>query len=130
MEVLLYETVALGTALRLFFLQLHEFKVAEWLKDLLDVVFGDREVDVANVEAVERDAVGLGCGTFGVAGLAILFCFSELDDDGNAEQFLAGQLNSLLDRLLILEFDVADAVLTLADTCVEMREVLTLSNVH
>jgi hypothetical protein len=45
----------------------------------------DGEVDVADVEAVEWNAVRLRSCTFGGASLTILLCFSELCNDWNAE---------------------------------------------
>jgi len=80
----------------LFFLQLHEFELAEGLEDVPEVVLGDGEVDVADVETVEWYSIGLGGGAFGVAGLAVLLCFSELGNDRNADELLSGELNGFL----------------------------------
>lgn len=80
----LNEAIALRAA-GLFFLQLHEFELTKRLKNILQVIFGDGEVDVADVKAVEWYAVRLGSGTLGVARLAVLLCFSELCNNRNAQ---------------------------------------------
>ena len=53
-------------------------------------------MDVADIKAVEGDAVGLGGGAFAVASLPILLCFCELGNDWNPEELLSGKLNSFL----------------------------------
>lgn len=50
-------------------------------------------MDIAHIESVEGNRVVTAAGSFWVACLAIFFCFSELDNDRNAEKFLSGQLN-------------------------------------
>ena len=92
----------------LFFLQLNEFELAEGPEDGSEIIFSHREVDIADVKAVVRDAVGLR-GTFR-AGLAILLCFGELGNDRNAAQFLAGEVNCLLNGCFIFELNVTDTV--------------------
>ena len=91
----LYETIAL-TATLLFLLQLGELKLTKWLKYILKIVLCDGKVNVANIKAVERDAVGLGGHALGIPSLTILLCFSELRNDRNADQFLSRELNGLL----------------------------------
>ena len=81
---ILNEAVALGASL-LFLLQLAELERTERLEDILEILLGDREVDVADVEAVEGNAVGERGDTLRVTGLAILLCFSELRDYRDAE---------------------------------------------
>lgn len=81
---LLNETIALRATLILL-LQLDELQLSEWLENVLEVILGDGEVDVADVEAVERNTVRLGGTTLAGLGDTILFCFSELGNDRNAE---------------------------------------------
>jgi len=42
--------------------------------------------------------------------LAILLCFGELGNDRNAAQFLAGEVNCLLNGCFIFELNVTDTV--------------------
>ena len=67
-------------------------------------------MNVANVEAVEWDAVGLGRMAVGVTGLTILLCLSELRDDGDTEELLASKLDSPVDSFFLFELNVADTV--------------------
>lgn len=93
---LLHETIAFAASL-LFLLQLYELELAKRLKDIGEIFFCDREVNVANIQTVEWDARILRVSTtFGVACLTILFCLCELDDDRNAKKFLACKLQSFL----------------------------------
>lgn len=85
---LLDEAIALAATLILL-LQLHELEVTEWLEDAGEIVLSDREMDVTDVEAMERDAVGLGGRALGVTSKAILLCFGVLRDDRDAEELLA-----------------------------------------
>lgn len=79
----LHKPVTLAAAL-LLFLELHELQLAERLKDVLEIVLRDGEVDVANVETVERNAVGLSSSTLRSASLTVLLCFGELGNDRNS----------------------------------------------
>lgn len=109
---ILHKAVSLRASL-LLLLQLAELELTKRLEDILEVLFRNREVDVADVEAVERDAVREGGDAFGVTGLAVLFCFGELGDDRNAEEFLSSELQGLLNGRLFLELDVADTAMML-----------------
>lgn len=77
---LLHETVP-STATIVILLELDELELAERLEDILEVLFGDAEVDVADVEAVERNRVGMVPGPLRAAYLTILLRFGELDYD-------------------------------------------------
>ena len=77
---------------------------------MAEIVLTERKVNVANIEAVEWDAVGLGRMAVGVTGLTILLCLSELCDDGNTEELLASKLNSPVDSFFLLELNIADTV--------------------
>ena len=67
-------------------------------------------MNVANVEAVEWDAVGLGRMAVSVTGLTILLCLSKLRDDGDTEELLASKLDSPVDSFFLFELNVADTV--------------------
>lgn len=68
-------------------------------------------MDIANVEAVKWYAVRLRGSALGGAGLAILFCFSELGNDRNAEEFLSCKSNGLLYRFFFFELNVANTAI-------------------
>lgn len=55
-----------------------------------------------------RDAVGLRCIVVRGAGLTVLLCLCELNDDGDGEQLLPGEPDGFLDGFFMLELDVAD----------------------
>lgn len=78
-------------------LQDHELELAKRRKDCLEVVLSDREVNVADKEAMERDAIGLGRSAARSAGLVVLVGFCVLHDDGNSEEFLPRQFKRLRD---------------------------------
>ncbi len=65
-------------------------------------------MNVSNVETMKGDRVVIAAASFGVAGLSILFCFCELSNNGDPEEFLSGHLDGKGHRLFILELDVAD----------------------
>lgn len=46
-------------------------------------MFGDVEVDIVNIEMMERDGVGVVVGGIWVVDLLVFFSFGELYDDGN-----------------------------------------------
>jgi hypothetical protein len=107
----LYETVALG-ATRVGFITLEDdlLKLTIGLEDLLKIRLGNAEVDVADIEAVEGRAIGTRSSTtLGGPGSTILLGFSELRNDGDTFELLAGQLKSLGNRLFVLELDVTNA---------------------
>lgn len=64
-------------------LQLHKLELAKRLKDVLKVRLCDAEMDVAHVEPVERDGVGMVAGRLSVADLAILLRLGGLHNDGD-----------------------------------------------
>lgn len=59
-------------------LKLGEFELAKGLKHILKILLSDAEVDVANVQTVEGDRVGVTAGGAGLADLAILLSFGKL----------------------------------------------------
>ena len=81
---LLDETISLAATL-LFLLQLAEFERAKRLENSAKVLLCDREVNVSDVEAMERHAIGLSGGWLGVLRLAILFGVGGCCDDGYSE---------------------------------------------
>jgi hypothetical protein len=107
---LLNETVALGSArVHLVALQDDLLKLTVRLEDLLKILLRDTEVNVSDIETMEGSAVGArGGATFGWSSCAVLLSLSELGDDRYAFKLLAGQLESLWNRVLILELNVAD----------------------
>jgi hypothetical protein len=68
-------------------------------ENLLKIRLGDAEVDVSNIETMERSAIASSCwSTFaGGAGSTVLLCFSELGNNRNSLQLLASQLNGFWD---------------------------------
>ena len=128
MNNLLNETISLGSArIHLIALEDDLLKLTERLEDLLEILLGDTEVYVANVETVERGAVGTG-GSTTLRGTSstVLLCFSKLGNDGNTLQFLASQLQCLGNRRFILELNVADARRTVSMLVwVVVKQVLT-----
>jgi hypothetical protein len=64
-------------------LKLNEFKLTEWLKNSLQVLLGDVEMDVADIKAVERDRIGVRSRSFRVSGLPVFLGFCDLYDDRN-----------------------------------------------
>lgn len=90
MRHLLYKPVALAPTHVLLLLKLHKLQLAERLEHVLEVVLRDGEVDVANVEAVERHTVRLGGAALG-AGLTVLLGLGGLDDDGLPKELLSGE---------------------------------------
>jgi hypothetical protein len=108
-DYLLHEAVA-PAATGVILLELDEFELAERLEHSLEVVLCDGEMNVAHIEAVKRNTVGLGrIALVGVTRLTVLLGLGELSNDWNAQQLLTRELDGLGDRLLILEFDVTDA---------------------
>ena len=51
----------------------------------------------------------IGSGGLGVAGLPVLFGFSQLCDDWDSQERLSGELDSSRDGFLAPEFDITDA---------------------
>jgi len=66
-------------------------------------------VDVAYVETVEGDRVLVAVGGRGGSGLTVLFCFSELGDDGDAEQSLSRQLDGEWHGTFVFELNISNA---------------------
>lgn len=64
-------------------LELDEFELAKGLENILEILLGDTEMDVANVETVERNGIGVGARAVCSAYLAILLSLGKLDDDRN-----------------------------------------------
>lgn len=76
----LHEAITTATPL-LILLELHKLELAKRLEHGLQVVLRHVEVDIADVEAVEGDRVGVAAGTLRGAHLAVLLGLGELDDD-------------------------------------------------
>jgi hypothetical protein len=93
---------------------LNKFKLSEWLKDILQILFSDAEVNVSNVEAMKRDRVMIATLSLGIAGLTILLCLSELCDNGDPKELLSGHLYCEWDRIFALELHIAYTGETLA----------------
>lgn len=64
-------------------LELDKLQLAKWLEDVLKILLSDAEVDVANIQAVEGDRVGVASSAARLADLTILLSLGELDDDGD-----------------------------------------------
>lgn len=77
---LLYESVATA-ATGIVLLELDEFELAKRLEDILKILLSDAEVDIANVQTVEGDRVGVASGGASLADLTVLLSFGKLDDD-------------------------------------------------
>lgn len=65
-------------------LQLNKLELAEWFENIGEIVFGNAEMDVTNIEPVEWCGVLIACSSLGVASLAVLLRFSQLRNDGNS----------------------------------------------
>ena len=87
---LLDKPITTRTASCLLLLNLYEFEIAKRAKDTAKVILSHREVDVTNVEAVERSAVGWSLPASRITRLAVLLRFGLLHDDGDAIDLLAG----------------------------------------
>lgn len=124
---LLHKTITTATTI-LVLLQLNLSQFSEWLKDGSKLLFVDAEVDVANIQPVERHTIGIAVASVLVlARLAILLGLGELNNDRNAAKFLASQRNSSFDRFLILEFNITNTSQTLlASSVMSMKSKLTL----
>jgi hypothetical protein len=77
---LLYKSVPAAAAV-VVFLKLNKFKLAERLEDILEILFRDAEVDVANIQTVEGDRIGVGAGAVCGSDLSILLSLGKLDND-------------------------------------------------
>lgn len=64
-------------------LELNKLKFAKGLEDVLKILLSDAEVDIANVQTVEGDRVGVVSGAARLADLTVLLSFGELDNDGD-----------------------------------------------
>ncbi len=71
-----------STATVVILLELHKLQLTKGLKDVLEIRLCDAEMDVAHVQPVEGDRVGVA-GGFRVADLAVLLSFGGLDNDGD-----------------------------------------------
>lgn len=79
---LLHESIATAAS-RIVLLKLDKLEFAEWLEDILKILLSDAEVNIANVQTVERDRVGVTAGAAGLADLSILLSLGELHDNRN-----------------------------------------------
>jgi hypothetical protein len=62
---------------------LDKFKLAKRLKNILEVIFSDAEMDITHIQPVKRGRVIVATAGVGVASLAVLFRFSQLCDNWN-----------------------------------------------
>lgn len=90
-------------------LKLDILEFAKRLKDGLQVLFRDVEVDITNIEAVERNGIRVCTRRLGIASLSILLSFSELDDNRNTCQWLSGELKCLLNRFFVFKFNITNS---------------------
>jgi hypothetical protein len=65
-------------------------------------------VNIAHVETMERNRVGVASRSLWVTSLAVLLCFSKLGNDGNAEKLLSSQLDGERDGLFVSKLDIAN----------------------
>ena len=77
---ILYKPIATAAAV-VVLLELNKLELAKRLEYVLEVLLRDAEMDVADIEAVEGDRVGMGARTFRVADLSVLFGFGKLDNN-------------------------------------------------
>jgi hypothetical protein len=77
---LLHETISTAATI-VIFLQLNEFELPERLKDVLQVLFSDAEMNVAYVKTVEWDRIAVRSGSISRLDLAILLSLGKLDND-------------------------------------------------
>lgn len=80
---ILDKAIAAAAAI-LVLLELDKLELTKRLKNRLQILLGDVEVDVAHVETVEGDGVGMGSRRFRVASLAVLLGLCHLNDDRNS----------------------------------------------
>jgi hypothetical protein len=71
------------TAAVIVFLQLDKLELSERLKDVLQVRLGDAKVDVAHIQPVEGNRVGMVTGRLSGSDLAVLLSFCKLYNDRN-----------------------------------------------
>ena len=90
-------------------LELDIFKFTKWFENGLQVLLSDVEVDVADIEAVKRDGIGVATRRFGVASLSILLSLCELHNDRNTCQWLSSELKCLLNSFFIFKFNITDS---------------------
>jgi hypothetical protein len=77
---LLYKPIATATTV-VVFLKLDELQFAKRLENILEILFGDTEVNIAYIEAVEGNGTSLCAGAVGGANLAVLLSLGELYDN-------------------------------------------------
>lgn len=77
---LLYKPVATTSTL-LFFLQLDELEFAKWLENILQIALSDAEMDVAYIQPMKRNLMGVAVCGFWVTSLAILFRLRKLSNN-------------------------------------------------
>jgi hypothetical protein len=106
---LLYKCISFAPT-SLVFLQLNEFKLAEWFEDILEVGFSDAEMNITHIESVKWCRVTRARAGLRITCLAVLFGFGKLDDDGNAYKRLAGKLNRSGNRFFASKFDITDTI--------------------
>ena len=74
-----------SAAASLVLLQLNKFELAKRFEDVLQVTLGDAEMDIANVQTVERNGAGVVMGrAFASSSLTILLGLRQLGNDRNA----------------------------------------------
>lgn len=63
------------TATGVIFLKLGKLKLPKGLEDVLKILLSDTEVDIANIQTVEGDRIGVATRGTRFANLTILFSF-------------------------------------------------------
>jgi hypothetical protein len=111
-EYLLHKAIALGTPTILWLLlQCYLLQLAERTEDGGQIGFRHTEMDVADIQAMERGTISYRSVRLGCAGGAVLLSFSQLDNDGYTLEPLSGLLESLGNRLDVFELDISDTVI-------------------
>ncbi len=105
---LLNKTVTTAAA-RVILLQLDKLELAEGLENILEILLRNAEVDVAHIQAVERNRVRVATRCFRSSGLVILLSLGELDDDrGYLGAFGQCELKRASDGIFVFEFNITN----------------------
>ena len=76
----LYKPITAAAAV-VVLLELDELELAKGLEDILEILLGDAEVDVADVETVKGDGIGMIAAALSIANLTVLLGFGKLDNN-------------------------------------------------
>lgn len=92
----------------LLLLELNKLELSKGLKHEAKVLFRNRKVDIADVETMKGDSVGLRGTAVGVADLTVLLRFGMGDDDGDTAQLLPSEVDGLGNGILVTELNVTN----------------------